>query len=394
MKALRWIAVALVVMAALGVAHDPLFWARYVASYAMAGRMPLPLYEPRERIAGGNEAPAPRETPASESLDVHYLEAAAAYAAAHHSQALIVTRHGYLVFERYWEGTDFNTLVDSQGLGRLVVALVTGRALADRKLGWPDEPVETFFPQWRNDPRGAITVHNLLQLSSGLTPLPPSRSPWSASAREAFGDDLLASYLQRPLGAVPGQRWHDQSSDPDLLAAVIERATQTRYAQYVSQGLWRRIGAGDAWVWLDRPDGAAHADRGFLARQGDWLRVAEVVLSNGHYQGKQILPPRWVPSMLQPAPSRPDYGTYVRLGASAVAGVSPYAAKDVLLASGAGNWLWMIPSLQIAILRTGRADATDWDESRIPNLVLGGVRDLAPSGSHPGVDVSTLVPQH
>jgi len=406
-KVIGWGAVAVVAVAALGIAHQPLFWVRYLASRADSGQMPMSLYEPRELVPGGNEPPAPRETPASESLDGRALEAAADYAATHDSQALIVMRHGYLVFERYWHGTDFNTLVDSQGLGRLVVALVTGRALADRKLGWPDEPVENLFPEWRNDRRGAITVHNLLQLSSGLVPPAPSCSPWSEAAREAYGQDVLASYLRRALDGAPGQRWRDQSADADLLAELIQRSTQTRYSLYVSQALWRRIGAADAWIWLDRPGGMPHADRGFIARQGDWMRVAEVVLTGGRYQGKQVLLPRWVPFLLQPAASRADYGAYVRVGTAAASADSPYAVKDVILASGGGNRLWMIPSLQIAILRTGRTPGdggrsgggsshamTDWDDSRIPNLIVSGVRDRSPAATQSGIDVSTLVPQH
>ena len=51
-----------------------------------------------------------------------------------------------------------------------------------------------------------------------------------------------------------------------------------RYAQFVSQALWRPMGAGDAWMWLDREGGAAHADCCMLARQGDWIRLAELLI--------------------------------------------------------------------------------------------------------------------
>jgi hypothetical protein len=53
-----------------------------------------------------------------------------------------------------------------------------------------------------------------------------------------------------------------------------------------------------------------------------------------------------------------------------------------------------VPSLQIAILRTAPAGQdADWDDSRIPNLIIRAARDYVPP-AQPGVDVSALVPGH
>jgi CubicO group peptidase (beta-lactamase class C family) len=216
--------------------------------------------------------------------------------------------------------------------------------------------------------------------------------PWSGQAPEQFGSDIVSRYLARPLQTRPGTHWVDQSSDPELLAYVIERATGQRYSQYVSQALWQRIGAADAWLWLDRAGGAPHIDRGFLVRQGDWIRVAEVLLRNGNYQGDEILPPRWIPQMLQPASSKGDYGSFIRLGAHAAPGMTPFVTGDVFVVGAEGNRLWIVPSLQLAILRTG--SSIDWDDARIPNLIIRGARDFVPPAARPGSDLSKIVPNH
>jgi len=399
---IKWSLLAVVVAAVLIIAGDPQYWRRSAILRVYEPAVPLWFYQPRERIAGGNQPPAPRETPAAESLDLTALEAAASYAQAHHSRALLVSRHGYLVFEKYWQGSNIDTLMDSGPLARIVVALVTGAAISQRRIGWPDEPLSYLIPQWHYDPRGVITVRDLLQLSSGLAPGKPG---------EELGTDIIASYLHRPQADAPGRRWCDQSVDPELLAHVIGRTTQQRFAQFVSQNLWERIGAADAWLWLDRPDGAAHIDRGFLARQGDWMRVAELLLSNGRYQGSEVISPRWMTQLMQPARADTNYGSYFRFGARAERGMTPYAASDVLLIKGGGNRLWVIPSLQIAILRTadppasaaasgatsassGSPGAGDWDDGRIPNLIARGARDFVPPAARPGADLSTIVPNH
>jgi CubicO group peptidase (beta-lactamase class C family) len=133
-------------------------------------------------------------------------------------------------------------------------------------------------------------------------------------------------------------------------------------------------------------------DAGFFARQGDWLRVAELLLRSGNYQGDEVIVPRWVPQLLQPVQSNPNYGSYVRLGTHPVPGMSPYATGDVFVVEGGGNRLWLVPSLQIAILRTGGQPA--WDDGRIPNLVIRGAHDFVPAAARPGADIRQLVPNH
>jgi len=101
--------------------------------------------------------------------------------------------------------------------------------------------------------------------------------------------------------------------------------------------------------------------------------------------------------MLVPAKGNSNYGSYVRLGASNVAGMEPYATNDVFLVEGnGGNRMWLIPSLQIAILRTGRMprNPSDWDDAHIPNLIIRGTRDYLPPQARPGSDLSNLVPNH
>jgi len=337
-------------------------------------------YAPRVVLQGSNQPPAPRVSPAEEQLDVAALQSAAEYAEKQQSRALIVTRHGYIVFEKYWQGSNLDTVVESAGLGRVVAALATGVAISDRKIGWPEEPIGYLVPALSKDPRGEITVGNLLHMSSGLA------SPYSTG--------IIRQYLSLPSAARPGERWLDQAVDPDLLGYVIQSATGQPYAEYVSQAIWARVGAGDASLLLDGPGGNAHVDTGFFARQGDWLRVAELLLQNGNYQGDEVIVPRWVPQLLQPVKGNPNYGSYVRLGAHAAPGMSPFATNDVFVVEGGGNRMWLVPSLQIAILRTGNQPSSDWDDGRIPNLIIRGAHDFIPPAARPGADIRQLVPNH
>jgi CubicO group peptidase (beta-lactamase class C family) len=391
----KWVAVAVAVVIVLVLAREPVFWQRYFLALVGSSGPSASLYEPRELVAGAHEPPAPRVAPELESLDMKALEVAAAYAEDKDSSALIVSRHEHIVFEKYWHGTGFDTVEDGQSLSRVVVALAAGAALSRRQIHWPEEPIGDFIAQWKDDPRGAITVTQLLKMSSGLRAPEPSLNPWGAGVRGALSADLLAVDLAEPLSTKPGVTWAEQSADPQLLALVIERATGMRYAEFVSQTLWRRIGASDAWLWLDRPGGMAHADCCMLARQGDWIRLAQLLIKDGNYRGDEVIRPGWVGRMLVPAGGNESFGSYIRLGRSPVAGAEPYAADDVFVVEGnGGNRLWLVPSMQIAILRMGARSGADWDDARIPNLILRGARDYRPPQVRPGADISRLVPGH
>jgi CubicO group peptidase (beta-lactamase class C family) len=361
-------------------------WMRHLAPLV---RAPLAssAQRPRELVPGGNTPPAPRVAPELELLDRAGLEAAAAYAGAHGSQALIVSRHDHIVFERYWQGTAFDTLADAQSFTRVLAALAAGVALSHRLIGWPDEPVGAFIGEWRQDPRGAVTLRNLMQMTSGLKR--PDRVRDEA--------DLVATILSTPLEATPGLKRVEQAADPQLLALVIERATKERYARYLSRALWRRVGAADAWLWLDRVGGAAHAECCMLARQGDWIRIGQLLLRDGNYRGDEVIRPGWVALMRAPTKADAGYGAYLRLATRLPAGAEPYAARDLFVVEGdGGNRLWLVPSLQIAILCTGAAQGRDaaWDDSRVPNLIIRAARDYVPPSAQPGTDVSSLVPGH
>jgi CubicO group peptidase (beta-lactamase class C family) len=372
---------ALAVAVLLGAA---LWWRPWLRA-PLAAHEALSAYEPRELVSGGDQPPAPRVAPELEQLEPAGLEAAAAYAAAHGSRALIVARHDHIVFERYWQGSSFDTLVDAQSFTPLLAALAAGAAMSHRLIGWPDEPVGAFIGEWAQDPRGAITVRNLMQMSSGLARLPI-----------AGAGDPLASALHAPLVRQPGTTRVEQAADPQLLALVVERATRQRYASYLSQALWRRIGAADAWLWLDRPAGSAHADCCMIARQGDWIRVGELLVRDGNYRGGEVIRPGWVSLMRVPSPADPRYGAYLRLAPENPSAGKLYAARDVFVVAGrGGNRLWLVPSLQIAILCTGEAAGRDpgWEDSRIPNLVIRAAHDYVPPAARPG-DVSSLVPGH
>jgi CubicO group peptidase (beta-lactamase class C family) len=143
------------------------------------------------------------------------------------------------------------------------------------------------------------------------------------------------------------------------------------------------------------------------------MRIAELLVNEGRFEGEEVVPPGWVRQMLAPSKVSPGFGYQVWIGSAAASGVAtaaggppaamslmsePYAADDTYLLKGAGkSRLWLVPSLRLSILRVGTSpdSGMDWDDARIPNIIIRGASDFVPKAAKSGpLDLSTLVPNH
>jgi CubicO group peptidase (beta-lactamase class C family) len=183
-------------------------------------------------------------------------------------------------------------------------------------------------------------------------------------------------------GKIDAQPLLQQKPDPQLLAQELARATGQPYAQFLSERLWKRIGAGEAHV---APECC------LLVRQGDLIRLGALLASDGLYEASQVVPQGWISQLVAARypiePGEPHDPK--RAG-------EPYAARDVFfLGHLSKNRLWLVPSLGLAVLRTGEDGAGDanWDDAMIPNLVIRGTRDFRPPSGTP-TDLKSLVPNH
>jgi CubicO group peptidase (beta-lactamase class C family) len=384
----------------LGAYRDnPLYWKRRtLALFSSPVSRPAAYYEPSEIIAGSNGPASPRVTPDLEHLSSQSLEMAASYADEQDSMALIVGRHGHIVYEKYWDGASFDTVIDAGSFNAALTAIMVGMAMEDRKIALVSEPVANYIESFRERERQHITLEDLLHMTSGLGP--DLSATASAATKDQLTYDIRNQCLEQERTAAPGKRWQMQACDPQLLAHIIERASGMQYSQYISSRLWKPIGAGDAWLMLDHYGGTAHASCCLRARLGDWMRIAQLLVNDGKYEGEQVLPPGWVQAMVTPSKANPRFGYQVWRGEPFQPGEDasePYALDDTFVLKGLGTTrLWLMPSMNLRILLVGRRDkaGADWDDSRIPNLIVRGASDYVPKAAKQGADISNLVPNH
>ena len=372
---------------------EPLFVERF-ESFRDAGYDPLTTpvewYRPTETVRGATVVPRVPDTvsPAMRTLSSTALEAAAAYADTQNSTALLVWHDGALQFERYWRGAGRESFFNPQSMAKSLLGMVVGIAIADGHIDSVDDPVGKYIAEWRNDPRGRITIEQLLQMSSGLAQISDSYdiSLDNPAVYQHFGTDFIAPILELPQADPPGSRWDYNNNETNLLGAIVERATGERYADYLSRKLWQPLGLADARLYLDREGGTPMVSCCVLSRPLDWLRLGILFLNDGRHEGRQLVPADWIAAMQTPAATNAGYGYQVWLGDHAVAperplptyanqpfSSEPYLDPDTVVFRGFGyQRVWILPTKRLVIVRAGASWPPDWDNTVIPNTIYRG----------------------
>jgi CubicO group peptidase (beta-lactamase class C family) len=298
--------------------------------------------------------------------------------------AFIVFKDGVIVHERYAGEFTPDTRGEPASMHKSVLALVVGQAVAQGAIKSIDAPVSTWLPEWANDARGHITLRNLLQMSSGLQPVPFDLSATGKTNRFLRGSDLERQVLSLEYKEPPGKTFEYFSQVSELIAVILQRATGMPYATFLSKSLWRPIGASDAYVALDRPGGIPHTPASLLAKPEDWVRIGALMLDDGVVDGRRVVSSDWLKEMSEASPANPNYGFQIWRAAPynanraysssapvfTVKAAKPFIADDMLYFDGAGaRRVYVSKKYGVVIVRLGDADLS-WDDSWLPNAVV------------------------
>jgi CubicO group peptidase (beta-lactamase class C family) len=369
---------------------EALYLKRYAAISSVVGRG-LESYDPLEPVAGAPMMSLPhakRQTIRSDAL-----AAAKAYAGERKSAALIVWRKGKIEAEYYFGDYDASKPIVSKSLAKPVTALLIGRAI---KLGYIkslDQPVADFITEWKGDAaREKMKIRHLLDMRSGFLmqgqPISPQDILNRAYLHPRHDEIIIRDY---PLINEPGTRYDYSNATSELIAPVIERATGKRYSVFLSEALLKPIGAAGGSIWVNRPGGMAHSGCCLMLPAQTWLRMAVLLMNDGSWNGKALLPKGYVTAMRTPTLENPHYGMGVWVAGhyierrgfahpaipfGKVLHSEPYAARDLYLFDGNSNQVvYIVPSQNLIVLRTGEGPpkTLEWDNAHLPNLLIRGI---------------------
>ncbi len=381
--------VLLVVAAAVAFARQPVFWYRYVAIGSDIWTAQPIVFRPREVVKGAEGSELPFVDTENFGITPRAISAAINHSQIRGTDALIVLQGGRVEVERYWGTATRDTVYNGSAIAAVTAALLTGIAIDEGHISSVDDPIGRYVEAWKNDPRGDITLRQALQMTSGLKPIAYSGWPWSESSAYLFGAHFKEALLDRELVHTPGARWEFNPEDINLVGLVLEKATGQRYADYLSEKLWKPLGQSHSLVYVDRQNGQAKQSCCLMSRPMDWAKIGQLILDKGRFGGEQIVSASWIRKMTSPSAAAPSFGFQIWLGDSYIdySGATifdpnsfmtpasePFSASEVMVFHSPGfQRIWIFPEYELVVVRAASRPDENWDETYLSNLLIGGL---------------------
>jgi CubicO group peptidase (beta-lactamase class C family) len=276
------------------------------------------------------------------------------------TQAFLVVRDGRILAERYAAGVGPHTQLESWSMGKSLTATLIGRMIQEGYFDLDDPaPVEAWSQQ--GDPRGAIRIRDLLNMSSGLRFM-AHRDPEVDSytgyldhfyiytgAVDAFG----YSY-NRPLQYAPGSTGRYRNCDPLALGYIMRTQLEARglsYHLYPQQELFDKIGIREQVLETD-PYGNFLMSGYDYGTVRNWARIGMLYLQDGVWNGERLLPEGFTRFVSTPAPGweEPEYGGMFWVNGT---GEFPVPANSYYAAGAGGQYTLIIPDYNMVVVRMG-----------------------------------------
>ncbi len=328
-------------------------------------------------------APAPENDDLAAVLEAAFAEPDPHFA--RNTKAIVVIHKGQLVAEKYATGIDAETPLPGWSMTKSVVNLLIGVLVRDGKLSVMQTAPVSAWQKDVGDPRGAITVDQLLRMSSGLE---------FNEEYSVFGDvtrmlsvepDAAGFAASKPLEAEPGELWSYSSGTSNILAGIIRQTVGgylQEYYDFTQQGLFLPLGIHTATMETDN-NGTFIGSSYMYASARDWARLGQLCLQDGVWQGRRLLPEGWIGYSTTPTPNNPlrNYGAHFWLNADPEDGRQqrtwPTLPADAYSMNGfQGQRVIVVPSRDLVVVRLGFSGGPD---RGIEPLVTGVIRVLSAS---------------
>jgi CubicO group peptidase (beta-lactamase class C family) len=298
---------------------------------------------------------------------LHALDAAVRSGEFKKIGSVLVARHGKLVYEGYFDG-DAATLRDTRSATKSITDVLVGIAIDEHKLSGVDAKILALLPERARkmqnpDPRKfGITVEDFLTMSSPL-----ECDDWNDASRgheermyvvEDWAQFILdlpirgRMHLGEQVEAPPYGRYFSYCTGGVFtLCVVLEKATGARTDRYAREKLFQPLGITNL-QWVYSPMNVPQTGGGLRMTSRDLLKIAQLYLDRGEWQGKRIVSASWVHNSTQPH-ARPDewveYG-YLWWLKTFKSGEKSYPA--FFMSGNGGNKVVVIPALDMTVVIT------------------------------------------
>jgi CubicO group peptidase (beta-lactamase class C family) len=215
---------------------------------------------------------------------------------------VLIARHGKLVLEEYFYGFDRERPHELRSGGKTFASILAGIAMDHGAAIGPSTRVYASFPEYapaaNPDPRkSSMTLEHLMTMTSGFAcdensddDQPGNEGHMQSQTTQS---DWYKFMLDQPLMAAPGEKQAYCSGAVNLIGGLVCRVTKTWLPELFDTRLARPLGIRDYQMNLT-PTGEWYLGGGIHMRPRDWLKIGQLYLNGGTWNGKRVVSKAWV----------------------------------------------------------------------------------------------------
>ena len=268
--------------------------------------------------------------------------------------AFVIIHKDTMVYERYFSGYDSAARVPSFSAAKSVTSILVGCAIADGFIRSVEQPVTDFIPEWRGRGLDSVTIRHLLQQTSGVRFNESYYNPFGHAAAFYYGRDLRDKIFRLKPERAPGTAFNYTSGNTQVLGLVLERALKGKtITQYAQEKLWTPIGAEHfaSWSIDQKKDGIEKTFCCINAAAVDFAKIGRLMMRNGEWGGRQLIPASWVRESTTPDTTEGGYAGYKYQWWLWAKTGGDYMAQGLL-----GQYIYVNPVRDVVIVRLGRRE--------------------------------------
>jgi CubicO group peptidase (beta-lactamase class C family) len=295
---------------------------------------------------------------------------------------LLVLRHGWLVYEAYFGTGHREATPNLASCGKSVTSIAVGILLAQRPRQFPDGlDQKVFTPDYLppaafplTDARKRdIKLGQLLAMTAGIrgnnpvfvhgrqsTIDPAGPDGWQAGVDAiALGREDAREGGRRLTTATlwcdPGGGYSYATSSIHLAGLMLRQVTGGELSDYVDEHISRPLGWG-RWGYGYRQLRRMMGGGGIALRATDMLRFGYVLLRQGRWGERQVVPADYVRHCASASPYNPHYPYSLQFDVNSTGRVAGLP-RDAFWKSGSGGHvLYVVPSLDLVVWKLGGRD--------------------------------------
>lgn len=212
---------------------------------------------------------------------------------------ILIVKDGRLVFEEYFYSYDLSSSHDLASVTKSITSLLVGVAIDQGVIGSAQDKLITYFPDYmplldQEAGKDDITIADLLTMRHGFDCDDwDSASPSYYLKNQPWRQDEILYILNLPMAAQPGSDFSYCTWGTTLLNALLIRQTGMELPVFAYRNLFLPLGINDV-NWDSTSGDWQYIDGISTMRLRDMAKIGQLMLQNGLWNGKQIIPEDWI----------------------------------------------------------------------------------------------------